>query len=238
MEVEPRPVPTRHGDAELEGLLFHAPDSGPRPLVLIFPTVMGRTDLEAGFARRLVALGYAAFVADLYGRQHIGRPREDCFGLMNALRDDRPLLQDRLLAVLETARTLPEADAAKTAAIGFCFGGLCALDLARTGANVAGVASFHGIFDPPGNHEDTPIKAKVIAFHGWDDPLATPEQAVALAAELTAKGADWQLHAYGHTAHGFTNPNARSPENGIVHNETAARRAWASLEDFLAECLA
>lgn len=238
MKIEVEAIASSFEGVALEGLLVHDPARGPRPAVTIFPTIMGRTDLELDFARRLVALGYTAFAADLYGRDNIGRPREDCRVLMDALRADRPALQARLLHVLDTVRAQDTADPAKTAAIGFCFGGLCALDLARTGADVAGVASFHGLFDPPGNHEETPIRARVIAFHGWDDPLATPEQAVALAAELTAKGADWQLHAYGHTAHGFTNPNAKSPENGIVHNRTAARRAWTALEDFLAECLA
>ncbi|MEA3048441.1 MAG: hypothetical protein QOG84_277, partial [Sphingomonadales bacterium] len=194
--TSPSPLPIRHESAELEAWLVADPGV-PRPSVLIFPTIMGRSELELGFARRLAGLGYAAIVADLYGRDHIGKPREECRALMMGLLGDRPLLQERLLAVLEAARALPEVDSGRVAAIGYCFGGLCALDLARTGADVRGVASFHGLFTPPGNREGTPIKARVIAFHGWDDPMAPPASVDALGAELTRAGADWQIHAYG-----------------------------------------
>lgn len=237
MTIGVRRVASRHKETELEGLLVHQAGAAARPGVLILPTVVGRSDLEVGFARRLAELGYAAFVADIYGKDNIGRPKEECRDLMMALRGDRPHLQDRLLAVLETMRTLPEINATRIAAIGYCFGGQCALDLARTGADVRGVASFHGLFDQPGNLDGVPIRAKVVAYHGWDDPMVPPDQVVALAAELTAKGADWQIHGYGHTAHGFTNPGAHDHDRGVVYDETAARRSWASLELFLAEIL-
>jgi dienelactone hydrolase len=230
-----RPVPILHGDRALEALLVPAGE-GQRPGVLIFPTIMGRSDLELGFARRLAGLGYTAMVADLYGA--VGRPREECHRLMNALLADRPLLQDRLLAVLEGLRAQPEVDPQRVAAIGYCFGGLCALDLARAGAEVAGVVSFHGLFAPPGNRDGTPIRAKVLALHGWDDPMAPPASVEALAAELTRGGADWQIHGYGATMHGFTNPAANAPENGVQYDATADRRSWAALEAFLAEVLA
>jgi dienelactone hydrolase len=230
-----RPVAVQHSTTALEGLLV-ADGTAPRPAVLIFPTIMGRSDLELGFARRLAGLGYTAMVADLYGK--IGLPREQCRERMNGLLADRPFLQDRLLAVLEAFRAQPEVDAERIAAIGYCFGGLCALDLARTGAEVRGVASFHGLFTPPGNCDGTAIRAKVLALHGWDDPMAPPEAVVALGAELTRAGADWQIHAYGRTVHGFTNPAAAAPENGLQYSESADRRSWAALENFLAEVLA
>lgn len=238
MTIEVTPVSSRFEETELEGLLVCDTARGPAPAVLIFPTVVGRSDLELGFARQLAELGYTAFVADLYGKANIGRPREECREMMLALLADRAKLQDRLLHVLATMRALEAVDADRVAAIGYCFGGLCALDLARTGTDVRGIASFHGLFDPPGNLDGVPIAARVVAFHGWDDPMVPPDKVVALAAELTAAGADWQIHGYGHTAHGFTNPAANLPERGVVHNETAARRSWASLEAFLAEVLA
>lgn len=233
--TDPRPVPIRHGDAALQALLVPAGE-GPRPAVLIFPTIMGRSELELGFARRLAALGYTAMVADLYGE--VGLPREQCREAMNALLADRALLQDRLLAVLEAFRAQPEVDAGRVAAIGYCFGGLCALDLARTGVDVAGVASFHGLFTPPGEGEGIPIRAKVLALHGWDDPMVPPQAVVALGEELTRAGADWQIHAYGGVMHGFTNPNANAPENGVEYDAAADRRSWSALEAFLAEVLA
>jgi dienelactone hydrolase len=128
-------------------------------------------------------------------------------------------------------------DSSKVAVIGYCFGGQCALDVARSGADVAGVAAFHGLFDPPGLPAQ-PIKAKVLAMHGWDDPMAPPETVVALGKELTEGGADWQIHAYGHVGHGFTNPNAgQMGINGVFYHEAAARRSWDSLVNYLAEVL-
>ncbi|MEA2998768.1 MAG: hypothetical protein QOK17_601 [Sphingomonadales bacterium] len=235
--TSPSALAMYHDGTELEAWLV-ADRAGPRPAILILPTIMGRSELELGFARRLAGLGYAAIVADLYGREHIGKPREECRALMMGLLGDRPLLQERLLAVLEAVRALSEVDAGRVAAIGYCFGGLCALDLARTGADLRGVASFHGLFTPPGNLEGTPIKAKVIALHGWDDPMAPPASVEALGAELSHAGADWQIHAYGGVMHGFTNPAANDPERGLAYNASADRRSWAALEAFLAEVLA
>jgi len=135
---------------------------------------------------------------------------------------------------LSDVRELDAVEPDRIVAIGYCFGGQCALDLARSGADIAGVASFHGLFDPPGL-EPLPIKAKVVAFHGWDDPMAPPEAVVALGKELTEAGADWQIHAYGHTSHGFTNPSMTGAIPGVRYNELAAERSWTSLINFLEE---
>ena len=228
------PVGLRFGDEELEGVLVARRDSARRPGVIIFPTVMGVSELELGFARSLVHLGYTGFVADLFGKTFHGAPRDMMFGELERLRSDRASLRERLLAVLESARAQDAIEADRIVAIGYCFGGGCALDLARSGAEIAGVVSFHGLLDPP-DLPPLPIKAKVLAFHGWDDPLAPPEQVVALGHELTAAGADWQLHAYGHVQHGFTNPGATGAVPGVVYNELAAERSWTSLINFLEE---
>jgi dienelactone hydrolase len=208
-----------------------------RPGVILFPTVMGITDLERGFAGRLVGEGYAVLLADLYGRRFTPDQRGEAMAAMTALREDRAGLRDRLLGVLGVAIEQEEIDDERVAAIGFCFGGQNALDLARSGAELKGVASFHGLFDPPGLPPQ-PINAKVAAYHGWDDPLVPPEAVVALAAELTEAGADWQIHAFGHVGHGFTNPGATGAMPGIKFDEVAARRAWAACDAFLAECFA
>ena len=229
-----RPVGYAHSGTLFEAALVTEAHE-PRPGVVIFPTIMGRAALELGFARRLAADGYAAMVADLYGREHLGKPREECRSLMNALLGDRALLMERLAHALEAFRAQPEVDEQRVAAIGFCFGGLCALDLARSGADFAGAASFHGLLHPPGT-EPRPIRARIIVFHGWDDPMAPPAAVESLAKELTEAGADWQIHAYGGTMHGFTNPNAADPASGIQYDDRAARRSWTSLESFLKEC--
>src|ERR671913_1259293 len=229
------PVGLRFEEEELEGVLVARRDHARRPGVILFPTVMGVSDLELGFARQLVHLGYTGFVADLFGKKFRGAPRDVMMDELKRLRSDRASLRERLLAVLESARGQEAIEPDRIVAIGYCFGGQCALDLARSGAEIAGVASFHGLLDPPGLPRQ-PIKAKMLVFHGWDDPLATPEAVVALGHELTEAGADWQIHAYGHVRHGFTNPNAHKIGlDAVRYDEVAAERSWTSFINLLEE---
>lgn len=200
--------------------------------VIIFPTVMGVTDLEHDYAKRLNALGYSAMVGDLFGVATRGAPRGEMMGHLGRLRSDRPALLRRLLALHETMVGEARVPSARTAAIGFCFGGLCVLDLARSGADIAAVGSFHGLFNPP-ETATQPITARVGVYHGWDDPLATPDTVVALAKELTDAGATWQIDSYGNTGHGFTNPQAAGP--GMGFNEQAAKHSWAACTAMLGE---
>jgi dienelactone hydrolase len=229
------PVPLEFEGESLEGVLVGRRDGEPRPTVILIPTVMGVSDLEIGFGRQLVELGYNAFVADLFGKQFHGAERDVCFGEMTRLRGDRAALRRRLLAVLDQARGLGEVQGDSIVVAGYCFGGQCALDLARSGADIAAAVSFHGLFDPPGLPAEK-IGAKVVAFHGWDDPMVPPDKVVALAAELTEAGADWQIHAYGHVGHGFTNPHASDLQiDGVAYNALAAERSWTSFINLLEE---
>lgn len=232
--TDPIQVPLTFEGEQLESPWF--PVEGTQaPAVLIFPTVMGVSDLEAGFARRLNGLGYGAMIADLFGVSTRGAERDAMFAELGRLKGDRAALRRRVVALLDSMGAQQGVDPRRVVAIGYCFGGLCALDLARSGVDIAGVASFHGLFDPPGL-EPQPIKAKVVAYHGWADPMVPPEAVVALGQELTEAGCDWQIHAYGHIGHGFTNPSARDIGiPGVAYNELAAKRSWASLELFLAE---
>jgi dienelactone hydrolase len=175
------------------------------------------------------------FAADLYGKGVVGADSGECQKLMMPFMQNRVMLQDRLLRIVEVVKSLQEVESGRIAAIGFCFGGLCALDLARTGVDVRGVASFHGVLNSPGNTTGNTIKAKVIVFHGWDDPFAPPEDLVALGRELSDGDADWQIHAYGKTMHAFMARGANNPAAGIMYNEVSARRALASLKAFLSE---
>jgi dienelactone hydrolase len=206
------------------------------PGIIIIPSVMGITDLEIGWARDLVGHGYNAFIADIFGKQFRGAARDVMFGEMNRIGGDRAALRDRLLSVLKVARDQSEVDSSRVAVMGFCFGGKCALDLARTGTDIAGVASFHGLFDPPGLPANK-IAAKVVCYHGWDDPMVHPDAVVALAKELTEAECDWQIHAYGHTGHGFTNPKATTQIGiaGVEYQAASARRSFQALYDFLGE---
>jgi dienelactone hydrolase len=230
-------IPLEFEGESLESVFVGRRDEQPRPTVILIPTVMGVSDLELKFGRQLVELGFNAFVADLFGKKFRGAPRDVCFGEMNRLGSDREALRRRLLAIVDQARGLNEVDAGKVVVAGYCFGGKCALDVARTGLDIAGAVSFHGLFDPPG-WEVGRIKAKVLALHGWDDPMVKPDAVVALGNELTGAGADWQIHAYGHVGHGFTNPNAREIGiEGVAYNALAAERSWTAFINFLEEVL-
>ena len=222
-------------DERLESVFIGRRDGEARPTVILVPTVMGVTDLEIGFGRQLVELGYNAFVPDLFGKEFRGAPRDTMFAEMNRLRSDRAALRRRMLHVLELAEGLDEVSSNKVVVAGYCFGGQCALDLARSGADFAAAVSFHGLFDPPGLPPEK-IKAKVVAFHGWDDPMVPPDKVVALGNELTEAGCDWQIHAYGHVGHGFTNPHASDLQiDGVAYNALAAERSWTSFINLLEE---
>jgi dienelactone hydrolase len=230
-----RDIPLEFEGEQLESVFVGRRDSQRRPTVLLIPTVMGITDLELGFARQLVELGFNAFVADLFGKKFRGAERDICFGEMKRLASDRPALRRRRLAVLEQARGLDEVEETGVVVAGYCFGGMCALDVARSGADIAAAVSFHGLFDPPGLPPGK-ITAKVAAFHGWEDPMVQPDKVVALAKELTDAGADWQIHAYGHVGHGFTNPKAHEIGiDGVFYDKVAAERSWTSFIDLLEE---
>ncbi len=208
----------------------------PRPGVMIVPNVLGEKEQDRVVAERLAALGYVGFVADTYGQgKRTTRESPDSTLYMNQLNADRALLRDRLHASVAALKGLPQVDAAKTAAIGYCFGGKSVIDLARSGG-VLGVVAFHGIFDPPGYDYPKPIAAKLLICHGWNDPLAPPEAVTALAAELTEAGADWQLHGYGNAGHAFSDPSMKgSLRPGFGYDEAADRRSWQAMRDFLGE---
>ncbi|MDF9392118.1 MULTISPECIES: dienelactone hydrolase family protein [Methylococcus] len=238
MAVQTREIDYHHADTLLSG--YFAWDDKfplPRPGVLVSHAWGGRDAFVCDKARRLAELGYAAFALDMYGKGVLGSGPEQNAQLMAPFMADRGLLQSRMTAALDTVRSLSEVDPGRIAAMGFCFGGLCVLDLARTGADLRGAISFHGLFIPPGNTVGRKIRAKVLVLHGYEDPMAPPEQAIALGRELTEAGADWQIHMYGHTLHAFTNPLANDRGFGTVYDPTADRRSWQAMQNFLTEVL-
>jgi dienelactone hydrolase len=172
---------------------------------------------------------------DVYGKGQRGANQAECEALMNPLLGDRAELQKRLAGSLATAKQQKGVDASRAAAIGFCFGGLSVLDMARAGMDVRGVASFHGLFRPAENIPAPKIKAKVLVEHGWLDPMAKPADVIALAKEFD--GADWQLHAHGRAVHSFTTRGANNRAGGTEYDADADRRSFAMLKDFLAEVL-
>lgn len=226
------------GDLTCEGYLARNPNAHHRPTVVVCHAWAGQGAAEQESARKLAELGYVGFCADVYGKGVRGDPGGDNSRLMGPLLGDRAVLLQRLTAAVEAARAQPGVDPERIAAIGYCFGGLCVLDIARGNmAGVRGVVSFHGIFAPNGLAQTDPISAKVLMCHGWDDPLAKPDSVVAVASELTERKADWQLHAYGHAVHAFTQKPANNRAGGTQYDEKADRRSWAAMDYFLKESL-
>jgi len=226
------------GDRFESMAVFDADAVAPRPIVLLFPNVLGLKEADFAKAEDLASLGYTVFAADVYGQgKRTTRDSLNPAAYMNELNDDRGLLRERLVTSLAEARKLPQGDPARVGAIGFCFGGKCVLDLARSGADFAAGVSFHGVYDPPAGGHGGPIAAKLLICHGWDDPIAPHDATVALAQELSEAGADWQLHAYGGTAHAFTDRAADMVDRGVYYVETANRRSWRAMAGFLEECL-
>ncbi len=237
MALRERAIEYSIGDASHEGLLVWDDSATARsPGVLVSHAWAGRSQFEDDKARWLAQRGYAGFALDLYGKGIRGSSTEENAALMAPFMEDRGRLLRHVSAALETMRSQDEVDASRCAGIGFCFGGLCMLDLARSGADVSGVVSVHGLLTPPANAGTTPISASVLCLHGYDDPMAPPDSMIDLANEFTAAGADWQLHAYGGTMHAFTNPAANDPDFGTVYSARADARAHAAIEQFLAEC--
>lgn len=207
----------------------------PSPAVLIFPDWSGVNEFACERADALSELGYTAFAVDLYGEGRIGKNNDEKSALMHPLISNRSLLKERLLSAMETLKKIHPVDAKQIAAIGFCFGGLCALDLARSGTDIAGAVSFHGLLSAPENYEQKKIHAKILALHGNDDPMVPIEQVLKFQKEMTDAKADWQIHIYGGAMHAFANPLANDPDFGTVYNALAAKRSWQAMQDFFAE---
>ena len=224
-----------HNGTEFEGYLaWDDAHDRPRPLVTVSHAWAGRTDFENGKAQALAAMGYAGFAIDVYGAGVTGSNAEENTALMTPLLEDRSELLARLRAGIAAGSAHAAVDASRVASMGYCFGGLCALDLARSGDSLAGCISLHGLFAPPSWPVER-IKAKVLILHGWDDPMAKPDTVLSVSEELSKAGADWQLVAYGNTLHAFTNPQANDRDFGTVYDADADRRSWQALTEFLRE---
>jgi len=207
--------------------------------VLVFHQWSGCSAFEQAKARWIAGLGYVALAVDMYGAGKRGTNPEENGALMMPLVEDRALLRRRAEAAIRHLRSLPMVDPDRLAAIGFCFGGLCVLDVARWGApGVRGAVSLHGLlgsFAEGSVARSSPISARVPAPHGWNDPMARPDAVQAFAREMHDHGADWQLHAFGGCGHAFTNPQAQDASNGMQFNPLADARSFEMVKDFLAE---
>jgi dienelactone hydrolase len=226
----------QHGDQLLRGYIAYPADkSGLSPAVLVVHDWSGCNAFARQQADMLAKLGYVALAVDMYGDGRTGETAEEKLALMQPVLNNRLFLRARIQAAMDAVKNIAQVDSQRVAVIGFCFGGLCALDLARSGADIRGAVSFHGILDKPAEIADAPIRAKILALHGYDDPLAKPDQVQAFCQEMTDAKVDWQVHMYGLTQHSFTNPQANDSAMGLVYNASVSRRAFQSMTDFLRE---
>lgn len=217
---------------------YNTQNKQPLPCVMVAHDWRGRGEAACEKARQLASMGYVGFAIDLYGEAKLGHDNEQRRTLMTPLIQDRQLLAERVCAAFKTVCSIPQVNTKKIAILGYCLGGMSALDLARTGVDIKGAVSFHGLLsEPPVTLADT-IKAKILVLHGHDDPLVPPLQITQFAAEMSRKKVDWQVHIYGLTAHSFTNPDANDTSMGLHYNQTADKRSWASTTLFLKEVLA
>jgi dienelactone hydrolase len=235
--VRTRTVEYRQGDAVLEGYLAHD-DAGParRPGVLVVHEWTGINPYTRARVEQLAALGYVAFAADIYGKGIRPATPKEAAETAGRYKGDRALLRERVRAGLEALRRQPGVDPAKVAAIGYCFGGTAALELARSGADVLGVVSFHGGLDTPAPGDAKQIRAKLLVLHGADDPRVPAPQVAAFEDEMRAANVDLQLVKYSGAVHSFTNPGAgNDPSKGAAYDEAADRRSWIAMKAFFGE---
>jgi dienelactone hydrolase len=238
-------MPTRDVDygceeVNLRGYLTWNESAEPRPGVLVFHEGLGLGDFVMERAHRLAGLGYVALAADMFGERRQARNLQEVATLVGGLRAEPTRLRARGRAALETLAALPQVDAQRLVAIGFCFGGSVVLELARAGADLKAVVSFHGVLATKMPAVSGQIKASVLVLTGADDPLAPPDQVADFENEMRAAAVrDWQIISYGNTLHGFTNPAADgSMLRSALYNAQADRRSWASMQSLFDEVLA
>lgn len=225
----------------MEGFIATGESSQPKqPLVLVIHDWKGSREFDQEKARYFAKQGFTAFAVDLFGKGKRGSDTDNELNikLYTELMQDRAVIVPRLHAAMECAQANADIDTNKIMLLGFCLGGLCALDFARSGAKVAGVVSVHGNLTPPDHPSKSKILAKVLALHGHEDKGLPPEKVVAFEAEMTKGGADWQLHTFGNTYHAFTNPLANDPAAGLKYSPSADARTWELVRMFTNEIFA
>lgn len=236
--VRTQDVTYREGSTDLQGYLAATGGNAKRPGVLIFHDWNSIDDYERGRARQLAQMGFVALAADIYGKGVRPTTPQESGAQAGRFRNDRTLLRARVNAALDALRNDPRVDPNRVVAIGYCFGGTAALELARSGAPVKGVVSFHGGLGSPTPGDAKNISGKVLALHGADDPNVPPAEVQAFGKEMSDAKVDWQLVAYGGAVHSFTEPSAgNDPSRGNAYDARADKRSWEDMKQFFREVI-
>jgi dienelactone hydrolase len=211
---------------------------GPRPAVLLAPEASGLDDFNRDRCRRLAALGYAAFGLDFHGDGVVLSNREEMMARLKVFTSDPLRTRARAQAALSALCSQPRVDPKRVAAIGYCFGGTIALELARSGADIRAAVGFHAGLATARPQDAQHIRAKVLICNGVNDPIVPLEQRTAFAQEMEAGGVDWQLHLYGGAGHAFTRPGADALGlPGFAYHKSADERSWQAMLNLFAETL-
>jgi dienelactone hydrolase len=226
----------KQGDTACEGYLaYDDAVKGPRPGVLVVHDWLGMDSYPKMRADMLAKLGYVAFAADIYGKDVRPKNPQEAGALAGKYKGDRALLRARVNAALDVLEKQPQVDTKHIAAIGYCFGGTTVLELARSGADIAGIVTFHGGLDTP-TRDAKNIKCKVLLCHGADDPYVPAADVAALQDELRSAKVDWQMIYYSGAVHSFTRASAGNDNSkGAAYNEHADKRSWEAMKEFFAE---
>jgi len=223
----------KQGDTVLEGyLVYDETIKAKRPGILVVHEWKGLNDYAKKRADMLAQLGYVAFAADIYGKGVRPETFADAGAMAGKFKADRALLRARVNAGLDVLRSQSIVDASQLAAIGYCFGGTAVLELARSGADIKGIVSFHGGLSSPTPIDAKNIKAKVLALHGAADPFVKPDEVAAFEKEMTDAKVNYQLIKYPGAMHGFTNPDNKGLPQGALYNEAADKASWIEMQKF------
>lgn len=219
-------------------LVFDNAEKSARPGVLVAHNWMGITQDTRDHADQLAKMGYVAFAADIYGKGIRPKNAQEAGSLAGGLKKDRLIIRMRMQEALKVLREQPTVNPQRLAVIGFCFGGTAALELARTGAELKSLVSFHGGLDSPKPEDGKRIKAKLLILHGADDPFESAQDFAAFQSELRNAKLDWQLVQYGNAVHSFTEKEAGNDNSkGAAYNELADKRSAVAMQNFLKETL-
>ncbi len=224
------------GDVECQGFLAYDDQAGKRPGILVAPEWWGLTDYAKHRAEQLAGLGYVALAMDPYGDGKTTDDPKEAGKLAGALKADLPKLRERAKAALDLLSRQETVDPEKLGAIGYCFGGTTVLELARSGADLKGLVSFHGGLATPNPKDAQNIKGRILICHGADDKFVSASEIAEFQQSMRDAKVDWQMNEYGGAVHAFTNPDAdKHGIPNIAYNEKADHRSWQAMKDFFHE---